>query len=453
VAELDAAGRAALAGRLPHLFTIQYPPSREYFRERYRAIHEETAAGLRRALVYVHVPFCEAKCYYCNFAVDVRKDAALHRAYVDALLRQIHQVSSMLSRDCSLPGIDVGGGTPTLLADHELERLLRGLAPLLARAEVAHALSIETTPRVAAEQPDKLAMMRALGVSRVSVGIQSTNDATLSAVNRGAQRTLADAALAALMRAGFRRVNVDLVFGLPDQTLAAFRDDLLRVVAHGVDAITTYDCLYRGEGRALPRRAAALPTMAHYRALYDLAYVLLHEHGYHAPYGSLNFSRRPDETGTSPYFEGRLLRGLPYLGLGSYASSLVGPRWWFAPLATQAYIAAIESGAALPAGDAYLLPVAERMAKSALAMLNFGVLDRTAFHEQFGCALDEAFGPALAYAAGEGWIEDRGGQIGIRAGCFDALPRLRALLYSPEAIGWVEREARRLPVVRMAGSA
>lgn len=437
---------------MPHVFTIQYPPSRGFFRERYRGAHAPTVGELARALLYVHVPFCEAKCYYCNFAVDVRRDPALHRAYVDAVVRQIDGALARLARGCTIPGIDIGGGTPTLLAPGELERLLRGLQPALARAEVPHALSIETTPRVATEEPEKLALLRAHGVARVSVGIQSTNDETLAAVNRKAQRALADAALAALMRAGFRRVNVDLVFGLPGQTAAAFREDLARVVAHGVDSITTYDCLYRGEGRALPRRSAPLPGIEQYRALYDLAYEFLLARGYHASYGSLNFSRRAEETGTSPYFEGRLLRGLPYVGLGSYASSLVGPRWWFAPMATSAYIAAVETGEALPAGDSYVLPPAERMAKSLLAMLNFGVLDRAAFAEQFGVSLDEAFAPALAHATEAGWIEDRGAQIGVRPGRFDALPRLRALFYSAEAIRWVAREARRLPFFQASAS-
>jgi hypothetical protein len=281
---------------------------------------------------------------------------------------------------------------------------------------VAHALSIETTPRIAAAEPEKLTMMRDLGVARVSVGVQSTNDEVLAEVNRGAQRALADEALAGLMRAGFRRVHVDLVFGLPGQTPAAWREDLLRVVAHGVDSITTYDCLYRGQGRALPHRMAALPTMAEYRALYDAAYELLHVHGYAAEYGSLNFARHAGETGTSPYFEGRLLHGVPYVGLGSYASSLVGDRWWFAPHATGGYIAAIVAGEALPAGDAYALPASERMAKSVLAMLNFGVIDRRSFINQFGCAVDEVFAAAIAFAVEEGWLEDRGSGSRWRAG-------------------------------------
>lgn len=451
MAGLDLAERAALAARLPHVFTIQYPPSRELFRARHRADLElAPARALRRALIYLHVPFCEAKCHYCNFAVDVRRGAALHRDYADALVRQVERVLRLLPADCRVPGIDVGGGTPTLLAAPELERVLRALEPVLRRAEVPHALSVETTPRVAAAEPDKLAMMRALGVARVSVGVQSTNDELLADVNRGAQRALVDAALAGLMGAGFRRVNVDLVFGLPGQTPASLREDLARVVAHAPDAITTYDCLYRGAGRALPRRVAALPTMAEYRALYDLAHAFLLAHGYHAAYGSLNFSRRADETGTSPYFEGRLLRGLPYLGLGSYASSLVEDRWWFAPHATDAYVAAIGGGAVLPAGDSYRLPEAERVAKSVLAALNFGVIERQSFAAQFGRSIDEICAPALAHALRAGWLDDRGDRLCVRPGRFDALPQLRALFYSEDAIAWVLREGRRLPILHAA---
>lgn len=447
---MDGVGeRAALACRLPHVFSIQYPPSRALFRELYRAEHDASAVrGLRRALVYLHVPFCEAKCHYCNFAVDVRRDAELHRSYVDALVVQVSRVLAEFDHGCAIAGIDVGGGTPTLLAEAELERVLRAVGPLLARAEVRHALSIETTPRVAASEPAKLAMLRDLGVARVSVGVQSTNDEVLADVNRGAQRALVDAALATLMAAGFRRVNVDLVFGLPGQTTESFREDLLRVIGHEVDSITTYDCLYRGQGRALPHKTTALPTMSEYRALYDLAYELLHAHGYAGAYGSLNFARHAGETGTSPYFEGRLLHGLPYVGLGSYASSLVGERWWFAPHATGAYVAAIGAGATLPAGDSYVLPAAERMAKAVLAMLNFGVIDRASFFEQFGCAVDSVFAPAVEHALAQGWLEDRGGQLGVVAGRFEALPVIRGLFYSRAAIEWVERSGRRLPLLR-----
>jgi oxygen-independent coproporphyrinogen-3 oxidase len=448
---VDTTRRLHWATIAPHVFTIQYPPSRDFFRQRYRVPHDPSLVSqLERTLIYVHIPFCEAKCHYCNFAVDVRRDARLHRTYTEALIRQIESITTLLPNDVRIPGIDIGGGTPTLLDVRLLEKVLVTLHPLLARAEVLHPLSIETTPRIASAEPDKLAMMRDHGVSRVSVGIQSTNDETLANVNRKAQTSIADAALQSLVGTGFWRTNVDLVFGLPGQTRAHFLEDLARVVAAGVDSITTYDCLYRGEGRVLPRKMSEFPSMDDYRAFYELAYTFLHEKGYHAPYGSLNYSRHAGETGTSPYFEGRLLRGLPYLGLGSYSSSLVGSRWWFAPYATSAFVSAIESGDMLPAVDAYDLPHAERMAKSVLAMLNFGMIHREHFELQFGVTLDAAFPYAIATAISEGWLEDNGLFLGVVSGRFAEMPKIRALFYSVEAMDWVERESKRLPIFRAA---
>jgi oxygen-independent coproporphyrinogen III oxidase len=446
---LDLARRLHWATTFPHVFTIQYPPSRDFFREKYRNQEKpELPLDLARVLLYLHVPFCEAKCHYCNFAVDVRKDVRIHRAYVQALVRQIEAFGAALPASTTIPGIDIGGGTPTLLEMESLEKLLVALRPLLIRAEIDHPISIETTPRIASAEPEKLSLLRDLGVSRVSVGIQSTNDETLASVNRRAQTSLTDAALRSLVTVGFHRTNVDLVFGLPGQTIAHFREDLQRVANAGVDSITTYDCLYRGEGRVLPRKVSEYPTMAEYRAFYDFAHEFLQTHGYTAQYGSLNYSKHPAETGTSPYFEGRLLRGLPYVGLGSYASSLLGRKWFFAPYGTAAYVASIDAGDMLPVMDGYDLPAEERMAKSVLAMLNFGVIHREYFAQQFGVMIDDVFRRALDVALARGWLEDSGAYLGVTSGRFADMPSIRALFYSVEAMNWVEREGKRLPLFR-----
>lgn len=432
----------ALARRAPHTFTIQYPPSREFFRERYRdGAAPEGTADLTRLLFYLHVPFCEAKCFYCNFAVDLRKQEDVHRRYVDALVAQTHRILDRIPERCSIAGIDIGGGTPTLLAAPLLERVLEAVARVRARADVPHPISIETTPRVAAERPEILAILRAHGVDRISVGLQSTNDETLASVNRRAQRSLADRAAANLVAQGFRRVNVDLVFGLPGQTRDHFREDLDLASRLGVDSITTYDCLYRGEGRALPRLTAERPSADEYGALYDLAHDRLISRGYHAPYGSVNFSRHPGETGTSPYFEGRLLDGLPYLGAGNYASSLIGERWWFAPYKVDAYLEAIDAGDPLPAEDAYRLPLAERMAKSTLLSLNFGFIDPARFFAQFGVDLEARFAAEIDHALAQRWLcrtQAFGREVyGVAPGAFGRMPEIRALFYSAAAVDWL----------------
>ena len=429
-----------LASRQPLDFTLQYPPSRAYFRERFRAplpAVPALLAPLSRVLLYVHVPFCEARCIYCNYAVDLRRDSLLHTRYVDALVAQLARLDALLPATTTVPGIDIGGGTPARLAPALLERLLAALRPWRRRCEVAWPLSVETTPRVATEDGERLLALKAGGVDRVSLGLQSTHDETLAWVNRRAQRRLGDRAVEALAAVGFRRVNVDLIFGLPGPTCQDWQEDLQRVAALPVDSVTTYDCLYRGEGRLLPHLTGKRPSPEDYGALYDTAYEHLTAHGFFAPYGSVNFSRHAGETGTSAYFEGRLLDGLPYLGAGNYASSLAGARWWFAPHEVEAYLAAVESSEALPAEDCYLLPDTERCAKYALLSLNFGVLDPRRFRAFAGAELEAVYGPQLVHALEQGWLRRLDGAYRVAPGQFRAMPWLRALFYSEGAAAYL----------------
>lgn len=409
----------ALAARAPHQFTLQYPPSRDYFREHFaRPVPRATFARAR--LLYVHVPFCEQRCAYCNFAVDVRTDEARKARYVDGLLERIAALPPHAGAD----GIDVGGGTPTLLPRPLLARLFGALA---GRGPV----STETTPSRAAD-PALLETLVAAGVTRLSLGVQSTDEATLAAVGRPTA-SLARA-LGNARAAGFSRVSCDLVFGLPGQGVEDFARDLARVVALGPDAVTTYDCLYRGKGRAL---SGPPPPPAALGAAYDRGHALLTAAGYHAPYGSLNFSRHAGETGTSAYFERRVRDGEDYLGLGDHASSLTGSAWAFSTRGVDAWIAAPEGHA-----DAYDLPTEEVMAKHLLLTLSYGRLDRARFLARFGEPPEARFGPGLARALAEGFlVEDAAGWA---LATFSALPAVRALLHPARAIAWLERRLPRM---------
>ncbi len=430
----------ALADRCPHAFTLQYPPRREYFQENFRAALDLTALRqVSRLLLYVHVPFCESRCTYCNFAIDTRQDEALHSQYVDALMRQLERLEECVASDVVLGGIDIGGGTPTLLSPPLLERLLRGVRPWKTRIGEVGSMSIETTPRIAAMDPERLAVLVEGGVKRVSVGLQTTSGTLLSLVNRSEQQDLAERAIDNLRRAGFERINVDLIFGLPGQTRQDWANDLDRVIALPVDSITTYDCLYRGKGRLMTARTETIPTPEQYGELYELAFEKLTGAGFLARYGSVNFSWISDESGTSSYFEGRLFDGLPYVGAGNYASSLIADRWWFAPYRVGDWLHAIGSGVVLPAGDAYQLPLAERMAKYLLLALSFGVIDPVRFEGRFGCAFTGVFEESLGVALARGWLHERSGKFALTPGVFRFLPWLRALFYSSQAIDWLER--------------
>lgn len=431
-----------LASQHPHDFTIQYPPRREYFKDSFQGPPNlELAREQQELLLYIHVPFCAARCYYCNFAVDVRPHEHLHTRYVNGLIRQLEVLPELIG-DVPIGGIDIGGGTPTLLKSRELRRLLAAIQPWRSRSTRLRPLSIETTPAIAAKHPERLEVLHRGSVQRVSMGLQSTDETFLRMVNRSSQLAAEVRAVQNLKAVGFDRLSVDLIFGLPGQTAEHWQRDLERVLVLEVDTITTYDCLYRGKGRALTRRQTHLPSPGLYGELYDQAYEFLTGHGFHAPYGSVNYSRRPDETGTSAYFEGRLLDGLPYLGLGNYASSLLDDQWFFAPHAVDTWLAKLDHGELFPVGDCYHLPLAERAAKYLLLGLSFGVVDARRFQRALGAPLEDVVGPALQLAETRGWLVRLGDQWRIPPGGFRHMPKLRAIFYTPEALNWLKAQER-----------
>jgi oxygen-independent coproporphyrinogen III oxidase len=434
--------KVALAEAHPLDFTIQYPPRREYFQDNFKSpVVPAVVGGADSMLLYVHVPFCKAKCYYCNFAVDVRPDASVHKGYVDRLVKAIEAADELLA-PAEIPGIDIGGGTPTILATEQLERILGALQPFKARSPVAFPLSIETTPFIAANDRAKLLAMVNGGVDRISVGLQSMNDEVLRSFNRKEQESVGTVAVENLMSAGFKRVSVDLIFALPGQTDEQWLSDFKRVIALGPDAITTYDCLYRGKGRAMTKRTTDKPSPERYGQLYDAGYALLLSSGYHAPYGSVNFSRHKDETGTSAYFERRLLDGMPYLGIGNYASSLYGDAWWLAPYGVNAWSKAVDSGVNFPVGDCYRLPQEETQAKYLLLSLSFGLIDSERFFKAFGVDFNQRFKREVEYALAKNWLRQEGKKYYIVDGKFSCMPSIRSLFYSARSINWLNQQSQ-----------
>ena len=422
----------------PHEFTIQYPPRREYFKENFQAFPvADPFDGHQSLLLYLHVPFCHAKCYYCNFAVDVRNKASVFQAYTAAVCQELAQYHRLLGQGVVFTGIDIGGGTPTHLPLHHMLEILTALAPFARTATHAFPMSIETTPSIAA---DNFAMLEALvagGVGRVSMGIQSFNIEKLEAVNRKLQIQKNEVAVDNIRKAGFARFNADLIFGLPGQSYNDWAYDLSRIIDLSPDSITTYDCLYRGKGRALTRKTREIPSLEHYGHMYDQAYDTLCSAGYYADYGSVNFSRIKGETGTSAYFEGRLLAGMPYIGVGNYASSQVGDYWFFNTYKVDEYINSAKNGFST-IGDFYLLPKDELYTKYILYSLNYGIINLANFQQRFGVCFESVFKEELAYASSKGWLYQNEGQWGMPLGSFKHMNYLRSIFYSSKAKAWLQ---------------
>ncbi|HEY5099234.1 MAG TPA: radical SAM family heme chaperone HemW [Gaiellaceae bacterium] len=179
--------------------------------------------------LYVHLPFCAHRCGYCDFVTAVgRRDQ--HGAYVDALLRELAQERHVLANEVET--VFLGGGTPTFTALPELVRLLEALP---AAAEV----TVEANPETVT--PDLADALHAAGVTRVSLGAQSFQPQLLNVLERGAQPDDVRRGFAQLREAGFDNLSLDLIYGIPGQTVADLAADLAGALALEPEHLSCYE--------------------------------------------------------------------------------------------------------------------------------------------------------------------------------------------------------------------
>jgi oxygen-independent coproporphyrinogen-3 oxidase len=185
--------------------------------------------------LYVHVPFCAHKCEYCAFFSETSDGETINR-YAGALVRELELVAP----DLKPATIFFGGGTPSLLNLRQWGEILRALdrLGLLGAAE----WTIESNP--ATVSADKAKLWRDHGVNRVSLGVQSLDEALLDRLGRVHSRAMVFRSFDTLRRAGFDNLNVDLMFAIPGQTLATWRATLDEALALGSEHLSCYEVIY-----------------------------------------------------------------------------------------------------------------------------------------------------------------------------------------------------------------
>ena len=178
--------------------------------------------------LYVHLPFCAHRCGYCDFVTAVGRSDQ-HGAYIDALLRELDEERHALGE---LETVFLGGGTPTFTSLPELVRLLDALPP-------AEEVSVEANPETVT--PELARALRDAGVTRVSLGAQSFRPHLLDVLERGAKPADVRRAFAHLRDAGFDNLSLDLIYGIPGQTVADLEADLADALALGPDHLSCYE--------------------------------------------------------------------------------------------------------------------------------------------------------------------------------------------------------------------
>jgi oxygen-independent coproporphyrinogen III oxidase len=221
-----------------------------------------------RLALYIHVPFCEMRCGFCNLFTTANPQRALTDRYLDALQRQAQTVAEELG-DATAVRLAVGGGTPTYLEPAELARLFDLAAGLFRADPRSVAASVETSPRTATRE--RLAILAERGIERISIGAQSFVDAEVRAMGRPQKCAELETALGNIRDIGFPSLNIDLIYGAAGQTAESWRSSIRHALHFRPEEIYLYP-LYVRPLTGLDGRAAAWDAqrLALYRAGRDL---------------------------------------------------------------------------------------------------------------------------------------------------------------------------------------
>jgi oxygen-independent coproporphyrinogen-3 oxidase len=270
--------------------------------------------------LYVHIPFCPKICPYCSFYKETADRNKTGR-FLDALLLELdaRQASGPALRPKT---IFFGGGTPSALSTPQLEYLLAGLRERLDLSDLSE-WTLEMNP--ATVSLEKARALRALGVNRISMGVQSWEPGLLIALGRVHSAEQARRSYDILREAGFENVNLDLIFGIPTQTPEQWRHSLETTIALEPEHISAYNLTYEEDTEFFRRFESGEYTQDSEAdaLLFEMTADTLAAAGYE-PYEISNFARAGRECAHNLAY----WQGADYLGLGPSAFSTVGERRW-----------------------------------------------------------------------------------------------------------------------------
>jgi oxygen-independent coproporphyrinogen-3 oxidase len=351
---------------------------------------------------YIHVPFCAHRCSYCDFAITVGRNELRDR-YVDALAAEI----ATLGRPQPVSTLFLGGGTPSHLTAPQLERLLDVLLRWLP-LEPGHEFSLEANPD--SLDADKVALLADRGVNRISLGAQSFQPHLLQALGRDHSAAEIPRAVERV-RARLANVSLDLIFGVPGQTLAEWRADLQAALALQPDHIATYGLTYekgtplwKERQRGMVRPLDEETELSLYTCAIDTLEAAGFEH-----YELSNFAR----SGRRCRHNGVYWANGAYFGFGMGAARYVNGRRELNTRDLATYLRRTLAGES-PTFQAEELAPEERARETlALGLRRAEGVARSSFRAQTGFDLEHLAGAALQRYVALGMLRDDGAAVSL----------------------------------------
>jgi oxygen-independent coproporphyrinogen III oxidase len=375
---------------------------------------QDTPGAPQPLSLYVHVPFCNTICYYCACNKVITKDHGRSAKYIRYLGREIGIVAGLIDNASPVRQLHWGGGTPTFLSPEEMTELTRLLRESF-RFDADAECSIEIDPRKVT--PDTVALLAKLGFNRMSLGVQDFDPAVQKAVNRIQSEEETRGVLEAARGNGFRSINVDLIYGLPLQSVATFAVTLDKIVAMAPDRVALYNYAHVPHLFKPQRRIAeaGLPHPEEKLAILEQAIDRLTAEGY--IYIGMDHFARPDDELAVAQRQGTLQRNFQgysthrdcdLLAFGISAIGKVGASYGQNVRTLDEYYERLDRGV-LPCLRGYELNADDRLRRDVIGTLMCGsAVDFRTIDVRHGIAFREYFAPeleALVPLAADGLVE------------------------------------------------
>ena len=286
--------------------------------------------------IYIHIPFCSKRCIYCGFySTTAIKDT---NRYIDAICKELKMRTNYLKYN-TIKTIYIGGGTPSLLNHHQLERIFSTIRDNYNISQVEE-VTLECNPNDLTT--NYIAQLKKLPINRISMGVQSFEDSILKFLRRRHNAEQAINAVQECQKAGFRNISIDLIYGIPGQSDHSFKNDIKRAVSLGVTHISSYHLSYEENTplwKQLQNGDIDVIDEESSVNMYNILCSTLSQHNY-SHYEISNFAI----DGFQSKHNSSYWNGTPYLGIGASAHSFNGSARRWNPDNLELYIDSIECG-------------------------------------------------------------------------------------------------------------
>src|SRR5215471_6522793 len=375
-------------------FISNYPPysfwNREHVAEAHSALDRLPNPGAPLG-IYAHIPFCRKRCHFCYFKVYPGKDSSEIDRYLDAVVRELTLYAAKPFIGGRKPSfIYFGGGTPSYISTRQLSQVVDAMHRLMAWDQ-AEEITFECEPGTITQ--GKLEILKKMGVTRLSLGIENFNDTLLEANGRAHGSKEIEAAYQAARAIGFPQINIDLIAGMIGETEENWRECVSKTLALAPDSVTVYqmevpfNTTISKEMRVLGQSTAPVASWSTKRRWVGYAFSEMEKAGYTiaSAYAAVKNPSR-----TRFLYRDLLWTGADMIGLGVASFSHVGGTHFQNEHEFERYITKLRQEK-LPIYRALTTTHEERVIRELILQMNLGHVHRAYFQSKFGVDIQDRF--------------------------------------------------------------